>query len=108
MNAHPRPGEPSSYVPTAKGLATGQSFAIISFIRNPNQAGQVLLLAGANAEGTKAAGELITNPQSLSAALQHCSMPSSKQVQHFQLLLRLSTMAGSPTNFNVLACHLLS
>jgi hypothetical protein len=108
VNAHPRPGEPSSYVPTAKGLATGQSFAIISFIRNPNQAGQILLLAGANAEGTKAAGELITNPQSLSVALQHCSMPSSKQVQHFQLLLRLSTMAGSPTNFNVLACHLLN
>jgi hypothetical protein len=34
-NVHPRPGESSSYVPTAKGWATGQSFATISFVQNP-------------------------------------------------------------------------
>ncbi len=106
-NVHPRPGESSSYVPTAKGWATGQSFATISFVQNPGKDGQVLILAGANAEGTEAAGELVTNMPRLSAALQHCGITSSNPVRHFQLLLRLNTMAGSASNVDVLACHVL-
>ncbi|MEA3006501.1 MAG: hypothetical protein QOI94_1770 [Acidobacteriaceae bacterium] len=106
-NVHPLPGEPSSYVPTAKGWATGQSFATISFVQNPGKDGQVLILAGANGEGTAAAGELVTNGPGLSAALQHCGISSARPVRHFQLLLRLNTMAGSPSNVDVLACHIL-
>jgi hypothetical protein len=106
-NVHPRSGELSSYVPTAKGWATGQSFATISFVQNPGKDGQVLILAGANGEGTEAAGELITNAPRLSAALQHCGIASAKPARHFQLLLRLNTMAGSSSNVDVLACHIL-
>jgi hypothetical protein len=106
-NMHPRPGESSSYVPTAKGWATGQSFATISFVQNPGKDGQVLILAGANGEGTAAAGELVTNGPRLSAALQHCGIESAHPLRHFQLLLRLNTMAGSPSNVDVLACHIL-
>ena len=78
-NVHPLPGEPSSYVPTAKGWATGQSFATISFVQNPGKDGQVLILAGANGEGTAAAGELVTNGPRLSAALQGCGIPPRDQ-----------------------------
>lgn len=106
-NAHPRPGEAAEYVPTAKGLATGESFATISFVRNSDHAGQVLLLAGANAEGTKATGELVTDIPRLSAALQHCGIRSFGPEQHFQLLLHLNIMAGSPRTFDVLSCHIL-
>lgn len=106
-NVHPRSGEASSYVPTAKGWATGQSFATISFVQNPGRDGQVLLLAGANGEGTAAAGELVTNRQRLSDALQQCGIASTNPVTHFQLLLRLNTMAGSPSNVDVVACHIL-
>lgn len=45
-NVHPYPYERPLYVPTAQGGATGHSFAIIGFIQNPDQNGQVLLLAG--------------------------------------------------------------
>jgi hypothetical protein len=107
QNVHPQPGEPKEYIPTAKGFATGQSFATISLVRNPNHAGHVLLLAGANAEGTTAAGKLATDLPALSSALQRCSIRSSHNVQPFQLLLRLNTMAGSPGDFDVVACHLL-
>jgi hypothetical protein len=111
QNVRPRPGEPEKYVPTAKGFATGQSFASVSFVRNPNHSGHVLILAGANAEGTKAAGELVTNPSSLSSALQGCGVRSSTTAsdtgQYFQLLLHLKMMAGSPTAFDVAACHIL-
>jgi hypothetical protein len=106
-NVHPRPGESSSYVPTAKGWATGQSFATISFVQNPGKEGQVLILAGANGEGTEATGELVTNGPRLAAALQGCGISSAQPVRHFQLLLRLNTMAGSPSNVDVLACHIL-
>jgi hypothetical protein len=106
-NVHPRPGESSSYVPTAKGWATGQSFATISFLQNPGKDGQVLILSGANGEGTAAAGELVTNGPRLSSALQGCGIESAHPIRHFQLLLRLNTMAGSPSNVDVLACHIL-
>ena len=44
-NLHPRPHEQAQYVPTALGWATGQSYAIIALVRNPDQNGHVLLLA---------------------------------------------------------------
>jgi hypothetical protein len=107
-NVHPRAGEAAAYIPTAKGLATGDSFATVSFVGNPNHSGQVLLLAGLNAEGTRASGELVADLASLPKALDRCGIRSAAKVQHFQLLLRLSTMAGSPRHWDVVACHVLS
>jgi hypothetical protein len=107
-NVHPRAGEAAAYIPTAKGLATGDSFATVSFVGNPNHSGQILLLAGLNAEGTKASGELVADLANLPKALDRCGIRSAAKVQHFQLLLRLSTMAGSPRHWDVVACHVLS
>jgi hypothetical protein len=108
MNVHPHPGEPNAYIPTAKGYATGQSFATVSYLENPDHRGRVLLLAGANAEGTYTAGQIVTDSSALSAALQKCGIRSVKTGPNFQMLLRLSTMAGSPEHVDVVACHLLS
>jgi hypothetical protein len=106
-NAHPREHEQMQYVPTALGWATGQSYAIVALVRNPDQNGQVLLLGGANAEGTEAAGKLVTDLPRLSNVLKNCGIPPSGPLQHFELLLRLNMMAGSPTNTNIEACHIL-
>lgn len=106
QNVHPQPHELPIYVPTAQGWATGQSYAIIAFIQNPDQNGQILLLAGANGEGTEAAGRLATDPPRLAAALARCEIRSGK-LQHFEMLLGLHTMAGSPNEVNVIACHVL-
>jgi hypothetical protein len=108
QNLHPKAGEPTEYIPTAKGFGTGQSFATISLIRNPNHHGYILLLAGASAEGTKAAGKLVTDIQAFSPILKRCSMTASDHVQPFQVLLRLDMMAESPGHFDVAACHVLS
>jgi hypothetical protein len=107
-DVHPHRGEPSQYVPTAKGFATGQSFAVASYLRNPDHQGHVLLIAGADAEGTEAVDELMTNSAELSAAMSRCGLPLSAPVPNFQLLLRLSTMAGSPAHSDVIACHILT
>ncbi|WP_188758443.1 hypothetical protein [Edaphobacter acidisoli] len=107
-NIHPKPHEAPLYVPTALGGATGQSYAIVALVRNPDQAGQVLLIAGANAEGTEAAGKLVTDMPRLIAALRDCGISTTDTPRHFELLLKLNTMAGSPDNIYVEACHILS
>jgi hypothetical protein len=107
LNAHPRAHELPTYVPTALGWATGKSFAIIALVQNPDQDGQILLLAGANGEGTEAAGKLATDPLHLSPILQKCGVNPMGPTQHFELLLQLNTMAGSPNDIDVVACHIL-
>jgi len=106
-NLRPKPHEALQYIPTALGGATGQSYAIIAFVQNPDHNGQVLLLAGANAEGTEAAGRLITDMPRLSAALHTCGISRGGPLKHFELLLKLNTMAGSPNDAHVEACHIL-
>jgi hypothetical protein len=107
-NLHPGNGESSKYVPTAMGFATGQSFAVASYLRNPDHLGHVLLIAGANAEGTEAVNNLMTDSTALSAVMSRCGLPRRAPIPNFQLLLRLSTMAGSPGHSEVIACHVLS
>jgi hypothetical protein len=107
-NLHPRNGELSRYVPTAMGFATGQSFAVASYLRNPDHLGHVLLIAGASAEGTEAVNDLMTDSTALSAVMSRCGLPRRAPIPNFQLLLRLSTMAGSPGHSEVIACHVLS
>src|SRR6266567_4152193 len=107
LNIHPHPQELTTYVPTALGWATGQSFAIIALVQNPDQNGSVLLLAGANGEGTEAAGRLATDPGRLSPMLKKCGIDPLGPLQNFELLLHLNTMAGSPNNIDVVACHIM-
>lgn len=106
-NRHPRSGESAKYVPTALGFATGQSFAVASYLRNPDHLGHVLLIAGADAEGTEAVADLMTDSAGLMAVMSRCGLPHTSPVPNFQLLLRLSTMAGSPAHSDVIACHQL-
>jgi hypothetical protein len=106
-NKRPQPGELPLYVPTAKGWETGQAFAILAFLGNPNQTGQVLLMAGTNAEGTEAAGKLATNWVLFSRTLQAHGIDPRGPVRHFEMLLQVRTMAGSPNTLEVIACHRL-
>jgi hypothetical protein len=107
-NFRPRPNEAAQYVPTALGGATGESYAIIAFVQNPDQNGQILLLAGANAEGTETAGRLTTDTSRFTAALKGCGISPTGPLKHFELLLKLNTMAGSPNDAHVEACHILA
>lgn len=106
-NFRPRPNEAAQYVPTALGGATGESYAIIALVQNPDQNGQILLLAGANAEGTETAGRLTTDTSRFAAALKGCGISPTGPLKHFELLLKLNTMAGSPNDPHVEACHIL-
>jgi len=107
-NVHPRKGERGSYIPTAGGFDTGDSFAIISVFHNSGYGGRVLIIAGASGEGTEAAGDLVADPVRWAAILQSCSIAQDISRQSLQVLLHLETMAGSPSTVNAIACHLLN
>jgi hypothetical protein len=107
LNVHPRRNERPTYIPTARGSLTGETFAIIAFVQNPDQDGQVFILAGATAEGTAAAGKLATDPTRFLPVLQNCGINPSGPLQHFELLLHLNAFAGSPSHTDVEACHIL-
>ena len=49
----------------------------------------------------------MTDLPRLSEALKSCGISPSGPPETFELLLRLNMMAGSPTNINVEACHIL-
>lgn len=106
-NRHPKKGESSTYVPTAVGWGTGDAYAIIALAANPGQKGHVLLLAGSNAEATEAAGELAVNLGALDKILGDAGLSARGPVRRFEILLRVSTMAGSPKTSEVIACHVL-
>jgi hypothetical protein len=106
-NVRPAANERTTYIPTARGGATGDSFALVAFIANPDQNGQVLLLAGLNREGTQAAGNFVTDPARLSAAIRNCGISPAGPLRHFEILLHVNTMAGTPSQLEVVACHVL-
>ena len=63
-------GRSPTYIATGPGWVTGQSYAIVAFVQNPDHSGQVLLLAGEDGERTEAAVQLVTDLPRFSAALQ--------------------------------------
>jgi hypothetical protein len=97
----------TEYLPTALGGETGESYAIVALVQNLDQNSQVLLLAGVDAEGTEAAGRFVTDLPRLTNALKQCGERPPGASSHFELLLHLNTMAGSPDHTDVVACHLL-
>ena len=107
-NRRPGRNEPAAYIPTARGFGTGNAYGIIGFVGNPGQAGQALLLAGSNAEATEAAGRLATNLALLGSTLKNCGVDPQGAPHHFEVLLRVTTMAGSANTFDVVACHSLA
>jgi len=107
-NARPRPGESSVYVPTAKGGDTGQVFGILAYVRNLNQAGQVVLIAGTTAEATEATGRFAADAVLLSQTLRRYGIDPTGPACYFEVLLRVRAMAGEPETFEVVGCHRLA
>jgi hypothetical protein len=106
-NNHPRSGESPRYIPTALGGATGRTFGIIAFIRNPNHSGHILLVAGTTAEATEAGMKLVSRPE-FSAVLRRDRTTDSGPPRHFEVLLSVEEMAGAPARSEIMAVHTLT
>jgi hypothetical protein len=106
-NKRPTKEESSTYVPTAGGWDTGQAYSIVALVGNPNQTGRVILIAGSNAEATEAAGKFATNVALLARTLQNHGIDPKGALRHFEVLLQVSTLAGSFNTYDVIAFHVL-
>lgn len=104
-NRRPMAGELPRYVPTAQGGRTGRAFGIVAFIRNLNHSGHVLMLAGTTAEATEAAMKLVCKPGAVAALLRQHGIPDSGPPSHFEILLAVDEMAGTPGSYDVVAVH---
>jgi hypothetical protein len=107
-NRHPLAGELAAYVPTAAGFGTGDAYAIIALASNPDQNGRVVLLEGSNAEATEAACKLAVDLEAFSLTMKAYSLDPASLAQNFEILLRVSTMAGSSNTYEVIAVHKLN
>lgn len=97
---HPAPGQPAEYVPTAVTGGSGQAYAMLALVRNPGQAGWVLLLAGTSMEGTEAAAELALSGEQLHPVLRKVGIDPMTESE-FEVLLRLNSMAGAASSVDV-------
>jgi hypothetical protein len=107
-NMHPRSGELPRYMPTALGGATGRTYGIVAFTRNPNHNGNVLLVGGTTAEATEAGVKLVTDLPALASVLQRNGIDPSGVPRHFELLLSVDEMAGAPAQSHIVVFHTLA
>jgi len=106
-NKSPRAGERAVYLTTGKDGRPGETFGAIVFLPNLEHSGNVLIIEGANMEGTEAAGEYITNPESARKLLASLGMAArGAQPRHFEVLLRTSAMAGTSRGTEPIAWRL--
>jgi hypothetical protein len=104
-NRHPRNGELPLYDPTATLFKSGDAFAIVASLQNPEERGHVLILAGSNAEATESAVRFVTDSDLFARAMARYKVDVRGPLRDFEVLLHVRTMAGDSTSFDVLAVH---
>jgi hypothetical protein len=104
---NPKPHDPpdfaSNVVTNVTSGTTGEAYAALALVTGLDGRGRVLIAQGTNMEGTELAAEMALNTARLSAELRRCGIDPTDPAARFEILLRLSTTAGSTRNSEVLA-----
>jgi hypothetical protein len=82
---------------------TSEDYAIVSRFRSPQTGQAVVIVAGLTNSGTQAAGEFITSPDLLSAALAQA--PKGWQNKNFQFVLHTRLIGHTPDRPTVVASY---
>ena len=98
-NLHPRSGEPQFY-PEPQDPATNVGYGIIAFLPNVGQEGNALLIGGTDSQATEAAGEFVTNEESMASLKRQMDIDN---LPYFQVLLKTSRLSGTPFTAQILA-----
>jgi hypothetical protein len=106
-NANPQPGEKSVYWIEGSSTQLDETYGVIAFLPNLSHHGNVLLIQGATGEGTEAAGEYITSPESLNHLLTTIHAIDHDHVRYFEALLKSRTIAGTPNNAEIISYRLI-
>jgi hypothetical protein len=108
-NAHPKPGEQTTYQGLAFTGSSGEDYATISLLPLANGRGSVLILQGLQQEGTEAAGLFLAdggNRQKLQQALGFSGSPA--QPVYFEVLIRTQAVAGAPNATSIVATRVMN
>lgn len=102
---NPKPDDPAGFSESVQTGVTGEAYAAIALVNGLDGKGRVLILQGANMEGTDVAGQLALDSERTSAELRKCGINPAAAQANFELLLRLRTVAGSTRRSEVIAAH---
>jgi hypothetical protein len=106
VNRNPKPGEQSAYYAGVNnGIA--ETYADVALVPNLNHTGNVLILAGANMEGTEAAGEFTANPERSGKLFRDLGLLKDGRLEYFEVLLKSRTVAGMARESDVVAWRIL-
>jgi hypothetical protein len=100
-NRNPRSGEQTVY-----RTDDTVSYCEIAFLPNSAQTGNVLLISGAEVEGTEGGGEYITNGHSLEQLRSFMNIGKGR-FPYFEVLLKSSKIGGSTTGLVPVAYRLI-
>lgn len=103
-NLHPVSGEPQFY-PEPQDPSTNVGYGIIAFLPNIGQEGNALLIEGTDSQATEAAGEFVTNEESMSSLKRQMNV---SKFPYFQVLLKTSRLSGTPFTAQILAVRTFS
>lgn len=99
-NRKPGQNEQVKYVQTASS-----QYCLVSYLPNPDNTGIVLLIQGTDAEATEAAGDFLLSGDKLAAFKKQLKVT---RIPYFELLLRVSSVPGTPLTTSIEAYRLYS
>lgn len=91
INKHPRAGEEPSYT---QAYDVSHTYALLSFLPEPNGPGHVLLLEGQGMAGTQAAGDFLLDAQRMEPILKRAQL-ADNSIGPFEILLEARIVGAS-------------
>lgn len=102
-NRHPVNGEESVYKAVMdKNALVG--YSVVAYLPNPSKTGHVIILAGTDSDATGAAAEFLTSEENLQALQRKFQ---SKQLPHFEVLLKTSRLNGTSFSAEVVTYRIV-
>jgi hypothetical protein len=105
VNRNPKPGEQPRYAGIPMTGSSGVDYAAIALLPRNSQHGKVLILQGAQQEGTEAAGLLLTTEQGRRTLRASLGLPTSGDLHgvYFEALIRSKAVGGSTAQTEIVA-----
>jgi hypothetical protein len=108
-NRAPHSGEAQRYsIPTTLDIQGGEqqefeSYGVIALLRPCNGSHFAVLLEGLNMQATEAAGEIVTDTQTLDSLLRHVGHTPGASVEPFEALIQIKSLPGGYADPKVIA-----
>jgi hypothetical protein len=106
-NRTPRAGEAARYVTKGKDGAWEETYGAVSYLANLGGSGNVLIIEGNVAEASEAVGDFVCDSSFLAQLRNHLKLSPKDPIPHFEMLLKISVLPGSPAKVEYLTHRVL-